>query len=146
MAASLIFPFFVWFALFYLFIFFVLRVILRKQWLAMLLFLLIFTTLASLGVPPGYHGPALLSYVVFAALGHVAVLVVLMRFGLLALAVAFFFSRLLWRFPITVDFSTWYAAGSLLAMLAVMAVAGFGFHSALAGRPLLRDELLDGSA
>ena len=130
-------------ALFNLFILFVLRVILRKQWLVVLVFLLIFTTLTSLGVPPAYHGSALLSYVMFAALGQVAVLVVLMRFGLLALVAAFMFSFLLGAFPITVDFSTWYAAGSLLAMLAVVAVAGYGFHTALAGRPLFRDELLE---
>ncbi|MCH7884324.1 MAG: protein kinase [Planctomycetes bacterium] len=143
LAASLINPFAVLFALLNLFILFVLRVILRKQWLVVLVFLLIFTTLTSLGVPPGYHGSALLSYVMFAALGQVAVLVVLMRFGLLALVAAFMFSFLLGAFPITVDFSTWYAGGSLLAMLAVVAVAGYGFHTALAGRPLFRDELLE---
>ncbi len=146
LAASLIVPSLVWDALFFLFVIFVLRVILRKQWLAVIMFLLIFTTLGSIGVPPGYHGPALLSYVAFQALLYVAIIVVLMRFGLLALVAAFLCSFWLRRFPITLDFSTWYAAGSILPMLAVMAVVGYGFHTALAGRPLLRDELLDGSA
>ncbi len=94
-------------------------------------------------VPPWYRGLTLLSYVFLEVLGRVVVMVVLMRFGLLALAAAFFVSRLFSRFPITLDFSTWYAAGSLLAMLAVIAVAGYAFHTALAGRPLLKDELLE---
>jgi hypothetical protein len=39
-------------------------------------------------------------------------------------------------FPITADFSVWYAGASVFALLSVAAMAAFAFHSSLAGRPL----------
>jgi hypothetical protein len=46
------------------------------------------------------------------------------------------------NFPLTLDFSKWYAGSSLVALMAVLALAAFGFREALAGRSLLREEVL----
>jgi hypothetical protein len=43
-------------------------------------------------------------------------------------------------FPITADFSVWYAGASLFALLSVAAMAAFGFRTSLAGRPLFADK------
>ena len=42
-------------------------------------------------------------------------------------------------FPLTADFSVWYAGASLFALLSVAAMAAFAFHASLAGRPLFGD-------
>ena len=66
-----------------------------------------------------------------------------MRFGLVAILTAYFFSNeLLGDYPLTLDFSTWYAGASLLALLVGAAVVVFAFLTALGGRLALRDEAL----
>jgi hypothetical protein len=63
----------------------------------------------------------------------------MLRFGLVALIASSFVYELLLLFPITADFSVWYAGTSLFALLSVAAIAAFAFHSSLAGRPLFGD-------
>lgn len=63
----------------------------------------------------------------------------LMRFGVLAFAAGILSTMLLWNFP--VDLSRWYTGISLCMLLSVMALALFAFHTTLAGRPLIKDEL-----
>jgi hypothetical protein len=46
-------------------------------------------------------------------------------------------------YPITSDFSAWYAADFVLALLISLALAGFGFYTSLAGQPLFRASLPD---
>jgi len=135
-------PFFVWSAFLNLFVLFALRVVLRKPWLAVLGYLLIFTAVWSLQMPSGYGGAAVCCYMLMTALQQSIVLVALMRFGLLALVVAHFVSQLRYV-PLTLDFTAWYSTGSLTAMLVALAIASYGFWVSLAGRPLLRDELLE---
>jgi len=142
--ASLLSPFFVWIPFFRLFLLFVLRAALRKQAVAVVVFLLLWTVLGALRVPSGAHGTGLSAYVMLEALGTAVWLVLLIRFGLLAATVAFFFSNVLGRFPLTLDLSTWYVGATLTAMLTAVAVAAYGCHTALAGRPLFKDELLEG--
>src|SRR5262249_6953854 len=54
----------------------------------------------------------------------------------LAFAVVVYASVVLWLFP--VDLSGWYMASSLCALLSVLALAAFAFHTTLAGRPSSR--------
>jgi hypothetical protein len=63
----------------------------------------------------------------------------MLRFGLLALIASSFVYVLLILFPITADFSAWYAGASLFAVLGVAAIAAFAFRTSLAGRPLFGD-------
>jgi hypothetical protein len=53
-----------------------------------------------------------------------------------ALIASFFVLVLLQMFPITADFSIWYAGASVFAVLSVALVAVFAFRNSLAGRPL----------
>ncbi len=115
---------------------FLLCVILRKQWLAAAAFTLIY----SLRVLGTDH-PFVETPLVIIIYGVAAIVVV--RFGLVALASGIFTADLLANVPSTTDFSAWYAAATLVPLLAVAALAVWGFYTALAGRPLLKEELFE---
>ena len=79
----------------------------------------------------------------FAVIGALLVIWVLYRYGLLALISALFFLHLMIFFPITSDFSAWYAADYVLALIVGLALVVFGFYTSLAGEPLFRGALPD---
>jgi hypothetical protein len=79
----------------------------------------------------------------FAAAGALLVVVVLYRYGLLALISAIYFLHFVIFFPITSDFSAWYAADFVLALLIALALVVFAFYTSLAGQPLFRGALPD---
>jgi hypothetical protein len=68
---------------------------------------------------------------------------VVVRFGLIALAAGIFVADLLGNLPATGNFSAWYATGPLFAVILVAAVAVWAFHTSLAGRPIFSRELFD---
>jgi hypothetical protein len=112
-----------------------LKVLVRKGWIAAVLFVGIFTGLNSLGS----HYPlvdAATALVVYS----VAVLIVF-RFGLVSLACAIFTVDLLANVPFSSDLSVWYMTTSILALLSVVAMAGWGFYHSLGGAPLWRPEV-----
>ena len=61
---------------------------------------------------------------------------ILVRIGLLAAVVAFYVSGLFIVFPVTVEFSRWYAGAGVSALLVLAAMAAFGFVNAVRGRPI----------
>ncbi len=69
--------------------------------------------------------------------------VVVVRFGLIALAVGIFTANILLSAPLTTNFSMWYSGSTLVAMLFVAALAIWSFHTALAGRPLFKQDLFE---
>jgi hypothetical protein len=73
----------------------------------------------------------------FAVLIATVLVFVVLRFGLLAVAVAGLVGTLLRLSPITLDFSRWYAGRSLFALAIVAAIALVGFRLALGRRPVL---------
>jgi serine/threonine-protein kinase len=79
----------------------------------------------------------------FASLAALLLIWVLYRYGLLALISAIFFLHLLIFFPITSDFSAWYATDFVLALIICVALTVFGFYTSLAGEPLFRGALPD---
>lgn len=119
-----------------LFFLFVLRIILRKDWLAALAAGLIgasalaLTHQSATGVP-------------FAVLGATLVVWCLYRFGLLAMVSATFFLHLMIFYPVTSEFSAWYAGDFLLALIISLGLAFYGFYISLAGQPLFRRGLLE---
>lgn len=119
-----------------LFFFLLLYIILRRERVAAVVLWAIMAVALSLtnetvvGVP-------------FAGLSALMVIWVLYRHGLLALIASLFFMHLLIFFPITSDFSAWYAGDYVLALLIALALAGFGFYTSLAGQPLFRATLPD---
>jgi hypothetical protein len=46
-------------------------------------------------------------------------------------------------FPITPDFSAWYAGGTIFCLFVGAALILFGFYTSLAGQPLFRGSLVD---
>jgi hypothetical protein len=119
-----------------LFFLLLLYVILRRERIAALVLWTIAATALSLtqeslvGVP-------------FACLSATLVVWLLYRYGLLALISAIFFLHLIIFFPITSDFSAWYATDFVVALLIALALAAFGFYTSLAGEPLFRGARLD---
>jgi hypothetical protein len=109
---------------------FLARVFLRKQWLAVGLTGLILTIL-NLGSSGENFWVALPFALIVVALS----LIVLIRFGLLALFVFNVYSSLLSLLPVTLDFSRWYIGRSLFLLLILIGLAVYGFRAALAGRP-----------
>jgi hypothetical protein len=102
----------------------------RVDWIAALLFVAVFlgmrglqSTHLSVDIP-----------VILLVFGILALIV--LRFGLVPLAVGAFTVDMLGSVPFTADFSAWYAATSALALLSVVALAGWGFYHSLGGEPL----------
>ncbi len=122
-------------ALVLLFVIFLFRLIARSEWGAAALYCILNVALNNLGV----------SHVAIGSLFSVAIanltFYILIRYGLVAVAVSIFVNALLSGFPLTLDFSKWYAGQSLLAMATVLALAVLGFREALAGRAILREDL-----
>ena len=81
--------------------------------------------------------------IVFACLFVGLEVFVLVPFGLLTLAICRFVSLLLFSLPLTSDFSAWYAGTSLVVLLAVLALAGYAFHTSLGGQKLFEGRLLN---
>ncbi len=120
--------------LLFFFLLFVLRVLLRREWLAGIVFVAICATQKVLG-----SNHLLIDVVAWTLLYAVAALVVF-RIGFVALAAAIFSTDVLANVPLTMDFSLWYAGNTLLPLLSVVALAAWGFYTALAGQKLWNAE------
>jgi hypothetical protein len=77
----------------------------------------------SIEIPFGFLEAAVLVFVV-------------LRFGLLSVAVFRFVAPLLQFAPITLDFSRWYAGRSLFALLVFAGIAVYAFRAALGRQPV----------
>jgi hypothetical protein len=115
-------------------LFFLLRAVLRKEWLAASVFVLFFAVPSFLndGVISGAFGLVVAAAYIF----------VFLHFGLLAWVFANYFGHCL-QFPLTTDSSAWYAGTSLFVLLILAALAVYGFRIALAGRPMFSGAGLD---
>jgi predicted Ser/Thr protein kinase len=120
----------------FFFVIFLLRVLLRNQWLACAGFMLIF---AALSYFQSNHPitDGLLALVVY---GWVAFIV--LRFGLLAMSVYIFVDGLLTNVQATMHTSAWYLGNSLFLLACVVGLAAWGFHRSIAGRRLWKQDLL----
>jgi eukaryotic-like serine/threonine-protein kinase len=115
-------------------LFFLLRAVLRKEWLAAAVFVLVFAV-------PSFLDGGMISGT-FALVVAAAEILVFLRFGLLALVFANYFGHCL-QFPLTTDSSAWYAGTSLFVLLVLAALAIYGFRIALAGKPAFSGGRLD---
>ena len=116
-------------ALQFFFLLFGLKIVLRKDWLAVIAFTAIFNAL-NLGTP--YWTVEIPTGVVVYGIAAL----IAYRFGLVPLVVAIFTANMLGNVPFSADLSTWYMSTSLFALLSVVAIAGWGFHYSLGGKPL----------
>ena len=109
---------------------FLFRVLLRRQWLAVAAFLLLFVVASGLGSD---HPVIAVSIgMIFAGSLMFAI-----RFGVLSL-MAPLVSNILIGAPLSTDFSTWYAGSAVFALAIVLALTAYAFHTAVAGRPLFK--------
>jgi serine/threonine protein kinase len=112
-----------------------LKFVLRKDWLAAVTFVAIFAL--PQGLTSSYVSVDLPIWILIYA---IAVLIVF-RFGLVPLACAIFTVNMLSNVPFTADFSAWYMATAVLALLSVVALAGWGFYHSLGGEPLWNSQV-----
>jgi len=118
----------------------VLRLLLRKTWIAMI----VFTALMFVAFHPGtgHPIPYLISILIVVSL----LCFVLFRFGLLAVMIGYTVSKILHELPLTFDLTAWYGYVTLLTLFITVGLAAWGFRVALAGRPLIRDKILEAEA
>jgi hypothetical protein len=91
--------------------------------------------------PADHFAPSVADVALFAVV-QTAIVLLAVRFGLLMMLVAAFVSVLLTLLPIAIDSSVPYASSSRLIVATVIALAAYGWHTALAGRPILGDVFL----
>ncbi|MCH8148128.1 MAG: hypothetical protein IH987_09080, partial [Planctomycetes bacterium] len=133
-----------WFALFLLFMLFSLRVVLRREWLAVIALLVIFSVPNLLNVGPGFTMQQAVLKQALNAIGLAILVLLLVRFGLLSMLSFMLIGGLLNRFHLTFDPSVWYSGTTFVVFALVVGIYGFACHTALAGRSLFKDEMLDG--
>jgi serine/threonine protein kinase len=112
-----------------------LKVVLRKDWLAAIAFVAIFA------LPRGLTSPYQAVEVPAQILVYAIAVLIVYRFGLVPLACAIFTVNMMANLPFTADVSDWYMTASVLALLSVAALAGWGFYQSLGGEPLWRLEI-----
>jgi predicted Ser/Thr protein kinase len=113
---------------------FLLRLMLRRDWLAGATFVLIFVLIKTLG-----SGDPLWVLPIWVVVYTVFV-VLLLRYGIVPLVASIFTADFLLSSPAILDFSAWFIATSLLSLLAVLAVAAYGFRCTVAGKRLFELE------
>jgi hypothetical protein len=116
--------------------FFLVRVALRRQWLAVVAFIL-------LGAGLGLASDHPVIGASHAAITDGLTVFILIRFGVLSFASTIAVLFTLASFPLSTNFSTWYAGSAIFALAAVLALTAYAFHTALAGRPLFTASFLD---
>jgi hypothetical protein len=133
-------------ALGWVLMFMLLRIVLRRQWLAVLGFCVLCATLDGLSFAADPSGEILVGSMVVGAVGGLVlggvILLILLRFGMLALVASFLMSSLLFHFPLSTDPAAPYFGISMLVLLSAMALSVIAFRIALGGRRLLGVDLL----
>jgi predicted Ser/Thr protein kinase len=112
-----------------------LRWLLRNQWIAVVVFVAIFAV--PRGISSSYWHIELPAQILVYS---IAVLIVI-RFGLIPLAVAIFTINMMSGVPFSADLSTWYMSTSIPALLSLVAIAGWGFYHSLGGQALWKAEM-----
>ena len=105
-----------------------LRALLRKQWLAAVVFVVL------LLIPRLLRSNALPVDLVFGVASLSIDVIILFRFGLVAYVAAMYVTNILAQLPLTLDFSSWYVGMSMFVLAALAALAAWAFRTTLAGR------------
>ena len=121
----------------FFFVFMGLKVVLKRDWLATIVFVAIFTAAGVLSSTNSLY--IALNAATMTVVYLIAALIVY-RFGLVPLACAIFTVDLLANVPFTGNFSAWYFSATMFALLSVVALAAWGFYHSLGGEPLWKPE------
>ena len=134
-AAQLTAGLFVPFMMFFLLLLFVTMV--RNEWVALGLLWIVTTLLNTLVIGQG------LRVLPLTAVTALILIVVLYRYGLLALATMVFVMHLWVFYPVTTELRAWYALDFVIAALLCIALTTGAFYTSLAGQKLFAGNLLD---
>jgi predicted Ser/Thr protein kinase len=107
-----------------------LKLVLRKDWIAAIAFIAIYS------LPQGLSSSHVSVDLPMWVLVYAIAVLIVFRFGLIPLACAIFTINMLSNVPFTVNFSAWYVSTFALTLLSVVALAGWGFYHSLGGEPL----------
>lgn len=121
----------------WLFLVLLLRVLLRRQWIAVSVAVL-FTVGTSM---PSFANPVMGA--VFLAIAFGVFLFLLLRVGLLSAMVFFVYMYLSSWVVLTLNTSSWHIGRSWFTLLLFAGIAGYGFWTSLAGRSLVRSAVLE---
>ncbi len=113
-------------------IFVILRLLLKRGWLAALAGVLVLLTLSDNG--QAFTGTWV--DMVTITLLFIVVTFGLFRFGLLAMTVASFVDNVATGVPLTLNLSAWWATPSMLTLALLIGLASFGFYASRTGQPL----------
>ena len=115
------------------FLFVILRLLLRRLWLSVIVGGF-FLSLLSLNNAGTTNTLIVVIFVIASAALHTMILV---RFGLLPFAVSVFARSVMTGVPLSLDVTQWWAAPSNWTLALLMALTLFGFYASRAGQPLL---------
>jgi hypothetical protein len=116
---------------------FLLRVLLRKEWIAGTVFVALWSVLQTYSNGNSGWLSLLLYAMIFSLL-----VIILLRCGLFAMVVTIFLIDWVNQTFATTDLGSWYGLSSLIVVLFVGAMAGYGFWTSLGGRKLIDDTAL----
>jgi serine/threonine protein kinase len=119
----------------FFFLLFGLKVLLRKEWIAAIVLVAIFA------IPRGLSSTYMAVEIPAQILVYAIAVLIVLRFGFVPLACAVFTINLMANVPFSADLSAWYMPTSILALLSVVALAGWGFYHSLGGQPIWRPEI-----
>jgi serine/threonine-protein kinase len=111
-----------------------LRLLLRKTWLAVGIHWMLYSLVYASAFPMGY-----LTIPMFIALWYFF----FFRFGWVTILATTLTADLLEGYPLTTDLSAWYAYATILIIVFCLALTIYGFKVSLAGRPVLRNLLVE---
>jgi len=112
-----------------------LKVLLRKEWIAGIVLVAIFA------LPRGLSSTYMAVEIPAQILVYAIAVLIVLRFGFVPLACAIFTINLMASIPFSADLSAWYMPTSILALLSVVALAGWGFYHSLGGEQLWKVEI-----
>src|SRR5690348_1076751 len=127
---------FVLYSLAIFFVLFLVRLLVRKDWIAAIV-------IVVLGAITNTGGDYFWSTFLLSAVIWLSIYLVLRRFGLLALVAGLVVQNILVTFPMTTHLSRWYASGAIAGITIIIALALFALHTALAGQALFSAKVLD---
>jgi serine/threonine-protein kinase len=119
------------------FLIFLFRALTRRRWLAAVLFTVIF----SAGSVLSSNEPVL--GILLTILYNLLTAIILLRYGLLTMATIVLVNGLMTNIPVTTDLAAWYSGYTIATVVAVLALAGWAFHTSLGGEKLFSGNLLE---
>jgi len=119
----------------FFFLLFLLRVVLRKPWLAVLAFATFWTVVQQLGNSNHYR--FLMDFPVF-----ILIAVVVLRWGVLALASGIFLLGVVANIQVTTDTGAWFFPGDLIMLGVVLLLIFWAFRISMGGQKLWKADLL----